>query len=192
MKKSIRTLVFAAFLCALEIVLNRFCSFNTMGLKVGVSFIPCIVAAILFGPLAAAAVWGMGDFLGAILFPIGPYHPGFTLCAAMMGLCSGLFLYCNPFGRRLPQWKEIRLFPNVVLPVLVNNLLFGLCLNTLWISQLYSGKTYWGFFVSRLLTEYSVLIPLQLILIPLLLRLERPLRKIVNSHSAYQISATKR
>ncbi len=187
MKKSIRIMVFAAFLCALEIVLNRFCSFNTMGLKVGVSFIPCVLAAMLFGPLVAAAVWGLGDFLGALLFPIGPYHPGFTLCAMLMGLCCGVFLNRTPFGSgdTRPRWANIRFFPNVVIPVLVNNLLFGLFLNTLWISQMYSSKTYWGFFLSRLVTEYSVLIPLQLILIPLLFRLEKPLSKIVSSRTSY-------
>lgn len=186
MKKNIRILVFAAFLCALEIVLNRFCSFNTMGLKVGVSFIPCIIAAILFGPLVSAAVWGVGDFLGALLFPIGPYHPGFTFSAVLMGLVCGLFLCRHPFGERHGGWKEIRFFPNMVIPVAVNNLLIGLCLNTLWISQMYSSKTYWGFFLSRLLTEYSILIPLQLVFIPLLFQLEKPLLKIANK-STYKM-----
>lgn len=174
--KKIRVLVFLAFLAALEIVLNRFCSFNTLGVKIGFSFVPVIIAAILFGPLGAAAVNGVGDFLGAILFPIGPYHPGFTLCAALMGVVSGLFLY-----RKSSVGKKRLFFANILPSVLINNLVFGLCINTLWISMLYSSKTYFGFFVSRLLTEYPALILMQLVMIPFLYRLEKPLSKIFNN-----------
>ncbi len=171
MQKKVRILVFSAFLVALEIVLNRFCSFNTMGLKIGFSFIPGVIAAILFGPAAAAAVNGVGDFLGAILFPIGPYHPGFTLCAALMGMVSGLFLHKKGEG-------GIRFFRNVLPPVLINNLIFGLCVNTVWITQLYGSKTYGALFLSRLTTEYAILVPMQLILIPLLYELKKPLSRI--------------
>ena len=53
---SVRTITYLALLVALEIVLNRFCSINTMGLKIGFSFVPIVVAANLFGPVPAAAV----------------------------------------------------------------------------------------------------------------------------------------
>jgi len=179
MSKKIRILVFSAFLVALEIVLNRFCSFNTLGLKIGFSFIPGVIAAMLFGPIAAAAVNGVGDFLGAILFPIGPYHPGFTVCAALMGLVSGLFLYRKPLSGE----RRLRFFANVLPPVLINNLIFGLCINTIWITMLYGSKTYGALFLSRLSTEYAILIPMQLILIPLLSRMERPLSRIINKQN---------
>lgn len=181
------TLVITALLVAMEIVLNRFVSFNTLGQKIGVSFIPGIAAAILFGPWASAAVNGVGDFLGAILFPIGPYHPGFTVCAVLMGLADGLFLHRDPvsiertgknasFSFRL-HWEKIRFFPNVLIPVLFNTLVLGLFVNTAWVSMLYGSKTYWGWLLYRL-TEYAILIPLKLALIPVLLQLEKPLRKL--------------
>lgn len=192
MQKKFRVLVFSAFLVALEIVLNRFCSINTLGHKIGVSFIPSILAAILFGPLTAAAVNACGDFLGAILFPIGPYHPGFTVCAALMGTLDGLFLHPNPihiesahetvFFKMELHWEKIRFFPNVLTPVLVNNLLIGLFVNTAWVSMLYGNKTYWGWFLYRL-TEYIILTPLKLILIPVLFQLAKPLQKIVWKHA---------
>ncbi len=188
MQKRVRTLVFAAFLVALEIVLNRFCSINTLGTKIGISFIAGVIAAALFGPWVAAAVNGCGDFLGAVLFPIGPYHPGFTVCAALMGLLNGFFLNNDPinvqsthpsfqFEMRL-HWEKIRFFPNILLPTLINTLVLGLFVNTAWVSMLYGSKTYWGWFAARLL-EYAVLIPVKLVLTPVLLRLIQPLRKIV-------------
>ena len=175
-----------ALLTALEIVLNRFGSFNTMGLKIGFAFVPPAVAAILYGPGPGALVWALSDFVGAILFPIGPYHPGFTLCAALMGVVCGLFWNPEPvnlsresekgsFVFRVSR-KKVPLFPNVLIPVLFNCLFLGLAVNTAWVSMLYSSKTYWGWFLYRL-GEYAVMVPVQLAVIPVLIRLCGQLRK---------------
>ena len=201
MQKKIRVLVFSAFLVALEIVLNRFCSFNTLGHKIGVSFIPCVIAAILYGPWVSAAVNACGDFLGAILFPIGPYHPGFTVCAALMGLLNGFFLNTDPINtethnsllhfRMALHWEKIRFFPNVVIPVLINTLVLGLFVNTAWVSMLYGSKTYWGWFSYRLV-EYAILVPVKLVITPMLLQLAKPLRKIVRNSETAASAASKK
>lgn len=168
-KMPVKVLTYCAMLIALEVVLNRFCSINTMGLKIGFSFVPIAAAAYLFGPVCAAAVYGMSDLVGALLFPIGQYHPGFTLCAAAMGFVYGLFLYQK-------SGRKISFFPNIVLPALINNLIFGLLINTCWVAMLYSSKAYWGWFLYRL-PEYAVLIPLNLIIVPIIGKLCGQLRK---------------
>ena len=86
-------LVLLAVLTAMEIVLSRFLSINPWNLKIGFSFVPIVVAAMLYGPLGGACVAGMGDFLGANLFPIGPYFPGYTVTAVLTGLVFGVLLY---------------------------------------------------------------------------------------------------
>lgn len=154
-----------AMLIALEIVLNRFCSISTAGLKIGFSFVPPMLAAMLYGPLTAGLVYGLSDFLGAMLFPIGPYHPGFTLCAACMGLTLGLALH----GKKLSFWR-------ILVPVCIDCLVLGLFVNTIWVSQLYGSKTYFGWFLYRL-PEYAVLVPVQILLAPILSRLSELLRK---------------
>ncbi len=167
---SVRTITYLALLTALEVVLSRFWSINTMGLKIGFAFVPVVVAANLFGPLHAAAMYAVADFLGSNLFPIGPYHPGFTVCAALMGLTYGFFLH---------QKSGKTGFLNVLAPVLINQLVFGLLINTIWVTMLYGDKkNYWGWFLYRL-PEYAVLIPVALVLIPILLRLCRELKKFV-------------
>jgi ECF transporter S component (folate family) len=166
---SVRTITYLALLAALEIVLNRFCSINTMGLKIGFSFVPIVVAASLFGPVHAAAVYALADFLGAILFPIGPYHPGFTVCAALMGFVWGIFLHTKEGHAG---------FLRILVPSLINNLVIGLLVNTAWVAMLYGSKTYAGWFLYRL-SEYAVLVPLNLVITPVLLRLCRDLRKFV-------------
>lgn len=169
----IKKLITLSMLVALEIVLNRFLSINTIGTKIGFSFVPIVVAAFLFGPLAAGAVYALSDFLGAILFPIGPYFPGFTLCAFLMGFTYGFFLY---------KKQRVGLLKNILPPVLINNAFLGLFVNTVWVSILYGSKTYWGWFVYRL-AEYALLIPVSVILIPFILRICEIIKKTVNKPS---------
>lgn len=153
-------LILTAVMAALCMVLDRFASFQVINLKIGLAFVPVVLVAVLCGPIHAAVCWAIADLVGALCFPFGPYHPGFTVVAGLMGAIYGLLLYRG----KLTWWK-------VLLPAVVNCLILGLFLNTLWISQLYSSKTYWGFFISRLSTEYSILFPLNLILIPAIHRL---------------------
>ncbi len=166
--KKLNTLVLtqAAVTIALEIVLNRFASINTLGLKIGLSFAPIALCAMLNGPLIAGACYALADLLGALLFPIGPYFPGFTLMAFVMGVVYGLFLYNKPTLR----------FWSFLAPTLINCLVIGLCINTAWVAILYGSKTYWGWFVYRL-SQYAVLIPVHLILLPMLNRLAAGLKR---------------
>ena len=74
----VRKICVAAMMIAAEVVLNRFCSIKTAGWNIGFSFVPVVLTALVYGPGMAAVVGGLADFIGAILFPIGVYHPGFT------------------------------------------------------------------------------------------------------------------
>lgn len=152
MKKfSTRTIVVLGLLTALEIVLNRFLSINTWSLKIGFSFIPVAVAGMVYGPVGGAIVCALGDFLGAILFPIGTYFPGFTLTACFTGAVLGWFLHKNPTPVR------------ILMAVLINNLFFSLVINSVWISVLYS-RAFAALLVSRLL-QCAVMVPVQFITI---------------------------
>ncbi len=134
-------------LVALEVVLNRFLSINAWNIKIGFSFIPVVVAAILYGPLAGGIVGALGDFIGAILFPIGTYFPGFTLTAFLMGLVFGFFLYKKQTPLRAAAAAGI------------NQFILGLFLNTLWISVLY-GSPYVPLLATRVV-QSAILAPVQ-------------------------------
>lgn len=146
-----KTIVILGLLIGMEIILNRFLSINAWNIKIGFSFVPIVIAAILFGPIHAAIVGGLGDFLGAILFPIGAYFPGFTFTAVLMGLVWGFFLY-----------KEQTL-PRIVISVLINQCILGLLLNTFWISVLY-GSPYGPLFMTRIV-QAAVLTVVQIIVV---------------------------
>ena len=155
--KMIRT----AMLIALAVVLDRFVPVAfTESVKITLTFVPVVIAAALYGPAGGAAVWGFSDLLGALLFPYGPYFPGFTATAALKGVIFGLAFWGG----------ERKFFPLGVLAVLVNNFLIGLGLDTLWIAVLYGKQTYWGYFLTRI-PQFAALTAMQLCLIPLLRRL---------------------
>ena len=154
---SIKNLTLASLLIALEVVLSRFLSISAWNTKIGFAFVPVVLAALLLGPLWAGIVGALADFLGALLFPIGAYFPGFTLTAFLMGLCYGLFLYKKQsIGR-------------IAAAVAVHQLLLSLLLNTLWISLLY-GSPYAPLLLSRL-PQCAILAAVQLAVIPLLVKL---------------------
>lgn len=137
-KQGVKTLATVAVMVAAEIVLSRFLSISTYSIKIGFGFLPIAIVAMLYGPLWAAAAAGTADFLGAVLFPIGPYFPGFTLTALLTGAVFGVFLHRQ------------RNFPRVLAAVVTNNVVLSLLVNTLWISILY-GKGFLALLPGRII-----------------------------------------
>ncbi len=170
MKKKLfplRTAVTLAMLTALAVVLDRFVPVVfTDSIKVTLTFVPAVIAAILYGPAGGATVWGLADLIGAILFPRGAYFPGFTVTAALKGACFGWFLY-----RKDPKFL-LHILPSSF----IANFVIGLAVDTLWISIISGSKTYWGFFVSRI-PAFAALFIMNLVLIPVLIRLCGILKK---------------
>lgn len=149
-------LIRLALLIALEVVLSRFLSIATPLVKIGFAFVPLTIAAMLYGPKGGMVTGGLSDFLGAILFPIGPYHPGFTLVAVLKGLVWGLALQkggCDRLNR-------------ITLAALVNCLVLSLGVNSIWIHQL-SGPPILTFIRTRLVQEL-LMIPLQIVVVRLI------------------------
>lgn len=124
-KFTTRQLVLMAMLVAVHIVLSRFLSISAWNIKIGFAFIPVILAAVYMGPLQAAVVGALGDFTGAVLFPIGAYFAGFTATAFLTGLLYGAFLH--------KKQNSVLILGAVVSTEIIGSLL----LNTLWISVLY-------------------------------------------------------
>ena len=155
-KFTTRTITTLALLTAIEIVLSRFLSISAWNIKIGFSFVPVVVAALLFGPIGAGIVGALGDFVGAILFPIGAYFPGFTLTAFLTGCVFGLFL------QKEQNW------PRYIAAVGINQFVLSLFLNTLWISILY-GSPYGPLLATRVI-QSIILTTVQLVCIPLIVR----------------------
>lgn len=118
-------LVLIAMLVAAQVVLSRFLSISLWNLRIGFSFVPVVLAAVLMGAIPAAVTAGIADVIGATLFPSGPFFPGFTLTAAVTGFLYGVFLH------------KKQTTPRIVGAVLATELLCSILMNTIWISILY-------------------------------------------------------
>ncbi len=166
-KLPLRAMVICAMLTAVAVVLDRFVPVVfTDSLKVTLTFVPVLVAAILYGPAGGAVVWGLADLIGAILFPRGVYFPGFTITSALKGALFGWFLTRD----------GAKFFPHAVIPTAVNNFVIGLLIDTLWIAILYSSTTYSAYFLPRI-PQFIVIAAMNLVFIPLLWKLCGTLKK---------------
>ncbi len=150
-------LVTIGLLVALHIILSRFLSVNAWNMKIGFAFVAVFVGAYLYGPVAGAVVGGLGDFLGAILFPIGAYFPGFTLNCALTGVVMGLLLYKKQSPLR------------VVIATLIDQLAISMWITPLWISILY-GSPYWPLIVSRL-PQIGIMVVVEIVVTLLMIKI---------------------
>ena len=135
-KVNARCISMIGVLVALEIVLSRF-TIHTWNLKIGFGFVPVVVAAIFYGPLAAGLVGAIGDILSAVLFPVGAFFPGFTFSAFLTGIVFGVLL------------KKKQNLPNILLAVAIVQLFISQGMNTFFISILY-GSPFWALFATRM------------------------------------------
>lgn len=131
MHDKIRKILFLGLFISLEIILTRFISVENSIIRISFEFIPIAISAILFGPLTAGGAAAIADILGMMIFPKGPYFPGFTLSAFISGYLYGVILYK----------KKITLVRTFVAALAVN-LTITLVLNTIWLIYLTQNGAY--------------------------------------------------
>lgn len=126
-------------------------------MKAGKVLLPAVLAgmSIGFGGLVFLSV--ENRVVGAALFTIGAYFPGFTQTAFLTGLVFGLFLH-----------KKQGLAQSIA-AVGINQFILSLLLNTLWISVLY-GSPYGPLLLTRLVQAF-LLFAVQLVCIQALAKL---------------------
>lgn len=112
-----RTLVFAALIIALRVVVKMF----KIPTPFGVTFtFDCYVNAlgsIVYGPLVAVLVGAISDTIGCFLFPTGPYFFPFIFVEISSSVIFALFLWRKKIsvGRVLTTKFTVNLFCNIFL-----------------------------------------------------------------------------
>jgi len=160
-----RKLVILSFLTALTIILARFLSIQIQVLRIGFEFLPILVAAVLFGPIAGGIVGAVADIIGATLFPAGTFFPGFTISAFTTGIIYGLFFY-----KKQLTWSKA-IFGTLVKIVVVDMLMVSA-----WLIILY-GMPVAALLPTRLL-KFAVMLPVETAMVyfglkPLLSRINK-------------------
>lgn len=140
-KNQLFKIILTAVLVALNIILERFMpSYSVWNNNISFGFITVAFAACYLGAPYAIAVGGLGDLIGALIKPFGPYFPGYTITNMLVGLCLGIFLHKKATVLRIS------------IATIINKLVCSLALNTIFISVLYRGgiAAFWVVFVSRI------------------------------------------
>ncbi len=120
--KSTRSLTLTAMLGALSVILGNFTIVVTSSLKISFFFVPTRLVYYLFGPFVGAIFGASIDILNFIVKPTGPFHPGFTISAAVSGVIFGLILYKKPLK-----------FSRILVASGINMLIVNILLHTFWI-----------------------------------------------------------
>lgn len=169
----IRKLVFLAMLVALNVLFSRYTMINiTQSTKFSFEVIAIAFAAYVYGISGAVAVAGIGDFIGALVKPFGPYNPAYTVTAIITGLIFALFLY-----------KKLNV-GRIIASVLATQVLCSLLLNTFWNALFYGSKgTLWLSFVgmfSTRLTQFAIMTPLKIAVLILLIPVFKQAEGLIN------------
>ena len=168
-KIKVKDMVIIALLIAIEVVVTRFLSIQTPVVRLGFGFIPIVILAIRYGPVYTGLAGALADFIGAMMFPIGPFFPGFTLTAFLVGIVYGLFLY---------KYKDnyVKTLIRISICAFIVTVLLQLGLDSLWIAII-TGSPYVTWLPVRAIRT-AFMLPTQVILISIIMT-SKPLHPIL-------------
>ena len=169
MKFSARNIAYIALLAAVSVILNTLTiTMPGSGFAVSFTYIPTFIAGFFFGPAAGFLVGFIGDVLGCIIWPNGPWLPLITLASSLMGVIPGLIRY-------IPLNEKILLAISFVTTYIVCSA--GINTFALWHAYASTKKTFWVYLVARLpiqITNMTVNMVVCFLLMPLFKRIIVP------------------
>lgn len=139
--KQLFKILLTSILIALNVILERFVpAYQVWNNNISFGFVTVAFAACYLGVPYAIAVGGLGDFIGALIRPFGPYFVGYTITNMLVGLVLGIFLY-----------KKATIL-KITIATIINKFTCSLFINTIFISLLYRGgiAAFWTVFISRI------------------------------------------
>ena len=151
MNQKTKKIVTTAMLITLQVIFGRFLSISLPTVKIGFSFLPLVIIAILYGPIWCGAAAAIGDVLVALLGSFG-YYPPMTIAAILTGIIYGVFFY----------HKEANIW-RVSIAVICESVLISIILKTYLLSLL-MGDNFWVLIPERIF-QNLVTCPIQIICI---------------------------
>ncbi len=159
-----RYLALMAVMIALKVVVGNFYIPLSENLHLSITFLLVGLEAMMIGPAAGMVSGAVTDIVGFLLFPSGPWFPGYTLTAMAGELLYGLFFYGQRVG-----WGRI------TAAKIISNYGINVLMGSLWSAMLYS-KGYYYYFV-RSLIKNTIYLPFQIVMFAALFSLLGPVLK---------------
>lgn len=134
----------------------------TGALRIQVTFIVSALSGLVLGPLVSC-VRGVGsDIIGFLIFPQGPFFPGYTLSAALGAMIYSLFF-----------WKRRITSSTILAAKLTVNIFVNAMLGSVWSVICYGTKAYSVYF-GFALVKNLVLLPIEVLIVTLTFRAMMP------------------
>jgi riboflavin transporter len=140
---STKVIAYTAVFTALSVALNVITiPISILGTAISFTYIPCVLAGIFLGPVPGLLVGLLGDGLGVLIAPKGPWIPLITIGSGMLGLIPGLVF----------KLKKINPYILIAISFALIYLVTTVTLNTLgiYIAYIAGRKTFWVFLAGRL------------------------------------------
>lgn len=158
---SIRVITTCGVLAALGVVLKYVASIDIgQFIRIGISGIPDLITAAMFGPVVGGIFGAVLDILKYIVEPNGPFFPGFTLNAALTAVIFGMILY-----------RKKVTFLRVLIAEIITKVTVSMFLTAVWLSVLY-GQAFTIIFTARIIS-CLVMIPIDAAITYAILKLLR-------------------
>ena len=130
-----------ALLSALSIVVNAYSINITNDISISFTYLVSFISGVFLGPIAGFSVGCIGDIIGCIIAPKGPYAITLTISCGLMGVLPWLVF---KLFKKLPKYLKI---------VISFALVFLVCsvfINTSTWYVMYSSKSeYFAYLISR-------------------------------------------
>lgn len=170
--KELKSIVLVSILTAAKIALAGFYLPIAANVRIGFTFPFDAIIGLLFGPIMGVISGAITDLLGFILFPSGPFFPGYMVSKMLTGLIFGLLLY------RAKKITVLRVF----IARLIINIFVNAMLGSVWqmfMAKIFTIEFYSLDFSTRFLKNI-ILLPFEIIIILYLFKEIIPVLKAKN------------
>lgn len=149
--KTTARITYIALLTALSTLFNMGTFYPVKYFALSFTAIPCFIAGIMLGPISGFAVGFLGDLLGFLIAPQGPYMPMIAISSGLFGFIPGMIFLLFRFHPHL----------KILISYILCLLVCTCCLNTLNLWLVYSAgektlATFWVYLKIRLPFQIAV------------------------------------
>ena len=90
MEKNTKYITYLATFTALTTLANCLSALAGGTIQITITYIPCFLAGIFLGPVGGFVAGALGDALGMLIMPQGPWIPLITLSSGLLGFIPGV------------------------------------------------------------------------------------------------------
>ncbi len=137
-----KRIAYLGIMTAISVITNCFTvTVNSGANSISFNYVICSLAGIFFGPVSGGVVGLLGDLIGCLVAPKGPFNPFVMLSSALIGVLSGLAFM-------LPK---VNVYFKIIIGYIFIFIVCTLGFNTfgLWFYYAKGKKSFWVYLVAR-------------------------------------------